>query len=175
MLLVFSNQKNQIFIILAEACNEWRSPSPQLSAWATQLRKKDAAVANRWRHCVDLTGLGIEPQTSRTDSVRLATDLTAGYSFSAFCDIVHSSSLMRFEHFGRGGGFLFTTNKKFLKFLKFDFENLHPRLLRAPPLIRRSKIETIAHGVGRVVGALGSEAGFDAQLGHLHDALPQKS
>ena len=36
-------------------------------------------------------------------------------------------------------------------------------------------------GVGRVVDALGSEAsfaGFDAQLGHLHDActtLPQKS
>ena len=34
---------------------------------------------------------------------------------------------------------------------------------------------TVAHGVGRVVGALG---GFDAQLGHLYDActsLPQKS
>ena len=29
-----------------------------------------------WRHCVDLTGPGIEPQTSRTDSVRLATELT---------------------------------------------------------------------------------------------------
>ena len=45
--------------------------------------------------------------------------------------IVQCSSLMRFEHFGRGGGFLFcgTTNKKFLKFLKFDFEVLHPRLL----------------------------------------------
>ena len=57
----------------AEACNEWRDPSPQLSAWATQLRRSVAAVASR---CVDLTGPGIEPQTSRTDSVRLATELT---------------------------------------------------------------------------------------------------
>ena len=45
--------------------------------------------------------------------------------------IAQCSSLMRFEHFGRAGGFLFCgiTNKKFLKFLKFDFEVLHPRLL----------------------------------------------
>ena len=33
-------------------------------------------MASRWRHCADLTGPGIEPQTSRTDSVRLATELT---------------------------------------------------------------------------------------------------
>ena len=38
-------------------------------------------MASRWRHCADLTGPGIEPQTSRTDSVRLATELTAGSSF----------------------------------------------------------------------------------------------
>ena len=63
----------------AEACNELRGPSPRLSAWATQLRRNVATVASRWRHCVDLTGPGIEPQTSRTDSVRLATELTAGY------------------------------------------------------------------------------------------------
>ena len=62
----------------AEACNEWRGPSPRLSAWATQLRKNVATVASRWRHCADLTGPGIEPQTSRTESVRLATELTAG-------------------------------------------------------------------------------------------------
>ena len=62
----------------AESCNELRSPSPRLSAWATQLRRNVAKVASRWRHCVDLTGLGIESQTSRTDSVRLATELTAG-------------------------------------------------------------------------------------------------
>ena len=62
----------------AEACNELRGPSPRLSAWATQLRRNVATVASRWRHYVDLTGPGIEPQTSRTDSVRLATELTAG-------------------------------------------------------------------------------------------------
>ena len=61
----------------AEAC-KWRGPSPQLSAWATQLRRNVAAVAIRWRHCADLTDQGIEPQTYRTESVRLATELTAG-------------------------------------------------------------------------------------------------
>ena len=66
----------------AEACNELRGPSPRLSAWATQLRRNVATVASRWRHCVDLTGPNIEPQISRTDSVRLATELTAGYSSS---------------------------------------------------------------------------------------------
>ena len=62
----------------AKACNELRGPSPRLSAWALQLRRNVATVAGRWRHCVDLTGPEIEPQTSRTDSVRLATELTAG-------------------------------------------------------------------------------------------------
>ena len=62
----------------AEACNEWRGPSPQLSTWATQLRRNVATVASRWRHCADLTGLGIKPQTSHTNSTRLATELTAG-------------------------------------------------------------------------------------------------
>ena len=62
----------------AEACSELRGPSPRLSTWATQLRRNVATVASRWRHCVDLTSPGIEPQTSRTDSVRLATELTAG-------------------------------------------------------------------------------------------------
>ena len=63
----------------AEACNELRGPSPRLSAWATQLRRIVATVASRWRRCADLTGPGIELQTSRTDSVRLATELTAGF------------------------------------------------------------------------------------------------
>ena len=35
-------------------------------------------MASHWRHCADLTGPGIEPQTSGTDSVRLATEPTAG-------------------------------------------------------------------------------------------------
>ena len=47
-------------------------------SWATQLRRNVTAVASRWRHCADLTGPGIEPQTFRTESVRLATELTAG-------------------------------------------------------------------------------------------------
>ena len=59
----------------AEACNELRGPSPRLSAWATQLRRNVATVASRWRHCANLTGPGIEPRISRTDSVRLATEL----------------------------------------------------------------------------------------------------
>ena len=76
-------KKNQIKSSLhspyyAETCNELRGPSPRLSAWATQLQRNVATVASRWRHCADLTGPGIEPQTSRTDSVRLATELTAG-------------------------------------------------------------------------------------------------
>ena len=75
--------KNQIKSSLyssyyAEACNELRGPSPRLSAWATQLRRNAATVASRWRHCADLTGPGIEPKTSRTESVRFATELTAG-------------------------------------------------------------------------------------------------
>ena len=35
-------------------------------------------MASRWRHCADLTGPGIEAQTSRTESERFATELTAG-------------------------------------------------------------------------------------------------
>ena len=68
----------------AEACDELRGPFPRLSAWATQLGRNVATVASRWRHCVDLTGPGIEPQTSRTDSVRFATELTAG------CDLIQN-------------------------------------------------------------------------------------
>ena len=63
----------------AEACNEWRGPFPLLSAWATQLRRNNATVASRWRHCADLTGLKIEPQTSRTDSVCFTTELTSRF------------------------------------------------------------------------------------------------
>ena len=62
------------------ACNELRGPSPRLTTWATQLRRNVATVASRWRHCVDLTSPGIEPQTFRTASVHLATELTAGFS-----------------------------------------------------------------------------------------------
>ena len=60
----------------AEACNEWRVQSPLLSAWATQRRKNVAAVASRWRHCADLTGPGIEPQISRTNSNALLRQIS---------------------------------------------------------------------------------------------------
>ena len=62
----------------AEAYNKLPGPSLRLSAWATQLRRNAATAASRWRHRADLTGPGVDPQTSRTDSVRLATELTAG-------------------------------------------------------------------------------------------------
>ena len=80
----------------AEACNELRGPSPRLSAWAAQLRRNVAAVASRWRHCADLSGPGIEPQTSRTDSVSLATELTAGKA-SAVMRQLHRSVVLKRE------------------------------------------------------------------------------
>ena len=49
---------------------------PRRSAWPTQLRRNIAAVASRWRHCINLNSPGIEPKTSSTDSVCLATQLT---------------------------------------------------------------------------------------------------
>ena len=44
----------------AEACNEWRDPSPGLSVLAT---RNVAAVASRWRHCVrfDQPGIKLKP------------------------------------------------------------------------------------------------------------------
>ena len=82
--MCYTSNQNQIFIIgyspyYAEACNEWRGPSPRLSAWATQLQRNVVTVTSRWRHCVDLTGPVIEPQTSRTNSVRLATEVTGRF------------------------------------------------------------------------------------------------
>ena len=76
----------------AEACNEWRGPSLRLSAWTTQQRTNVATVASRWRHCADLTGPGIEPQISSTDSVRLAAELTAGKFVSLVYFITPSHS-----------------------------------------------------------------------------------
>ena len=69
----------------AEERNEWRGPSPRLSACATQLRTNIATMASRWRHCDDLIGPGIEAQTSRTDSVGLATELTSRCNATQVC------------------------------------------------------------------------------------------
>ena len=57
------------------ATNEWRDPSAQLGTWPTQLRRNVAAV-NRWRHCDDSAGMGIELQICRTDRVCLTPDPT---------------------------------------------------------------------------------------------------
>ena len=48
-----------------EAWNQWRDPSPRLSAWATQLRRDIAAVASHWRHCADMTGSEIEREAKK--------------------------------------------------------------------------------------------------------------
>ena len=53
-------------------------------------------MANRWRHCADLTGPGIEPKTSRTDSVRLATELTAGPGFHHLNFFFHLKNIFIF-------------------------------------------------------------------------------
>ena len=55
-------------------CAAWRDPSPRLSAGATQLRKNVETVQAVG---ADLTCPGIEPQTSRTNRVRVATATVA--------------------------------------------------------------------------------------------------
>ena len=46
------NQTISYWQYYAEACNEWRDPSPRHSAWTTQLRTNVAVVASRWRQHV---------------------------------------------------------------------------------------------------------------------------
>ena len=65
--------------------NEWRIPPTRRSAWATQLRTNVATVASRWRHCADLADQAIEPQTSRTDRVGLATELIGRHNATQVC------------------------------------------------------------------------------------------
>ena len=48
-----------------EECNEWRGPSPRLSARATQLQRNVATVAIRKRHCVRLDRPGKWTQNLR--------------------------------------------------------------------------------------------------------------
>ena len=69
----------------AQACNEWRSPPTRRSAWATQLRTNVATVASRWRHCDDLADQAIEPHTSRTDRLGLATELIGRHNATQVC------------------------------------------------------------------------------------------
>ena len=69
----------------AQACNEWRGSLPWRSPWATQLRTNVATMASRWRHCDDLADPAIEPLTSRTDRVGLATELIGWHNATQVC------------------------------------------------------------------------------------------
>ena len=68
----------------AEACNEWRVHLCDLTPGQHSFEE----TSQRWRTVddtvSDLTGPVIKPQASRTDSVRLATELT-GRLFSSKC------------------------------------------------------------------------------------------
>ena len=48
-------------------------PSLRFSAWQ---HSSEETSQQSWRHCADLTGPGIKPQTSRTDCLRVTTELT---------------------------------------------------------------------------------------------------
>ena len=124
----------------AEACNELRRPSPRLSAWATQLRRNVATVANRWRYCADWTGPGIEPQTSRTDSVRFATELTAGFALCLYvCKLFYSYYVLMLCVFKQGASrlenfrvircSLFLSESKDLFFVRYFVERKNKLLL----------------------------------------------
>ena len=64
-----------------------------------EVRKNIAVVASPWRHCVrfdrfkmrttDLTGSRGEPQTSRTDSNVLTTELTGSITYSGYRKVVN--------------------------------------------------------------------------------------
>ena len=58
-----------------EACKELGGSSPRISAG----QHSSEETSQRWRHCAEFTGpLSVrDSRTSRTDSVRLATELTA--------------------------------------------------------------------------------------------------
>ena len=55
------------------------------AALGPQLRTNVATVASRWRHCDDLAAPAIEPHTSRTDRVGLATELIGRHNATQDC------------------------------------------------------------------------------------------
>ena len=63
--------------IKKSACNEWRSASPRVSVWATQLQSNVALVASCWRHRVRFDRPGIRTSDFRTDSIVLLNELTS--------------------------------------------------------------------------------------------------
>ena len=77
-LLYEIKKSNQIFITCTRGITPKRVTSGRAhlrSLASGQHISEEMAVASRWRHSAKLTGLRIEPQTSSTDSVRLATEL----------------------------------------------------------------------------------------------------
>ena len=76
-----SNQKSNLHYTRGITPNRVASGGAHLPGLAPGLHSSEE-TSQRWRagaeHCADLTDPGIEPQTSRTESVRLATELTAG-------------------------------------------------------------------------------------------------
>ena len=86
----YINQKSNLHYTRRITSNRVTSGGVHLRGLAPGQHSSEE-TSQRWRvvgdtvSCVDLTGPGIEPQTYRTDSVRLATELTAGsakYVFS---------------------------------------------------------------------------------------------
>ena len=151
------SKKNQIFIILAvlrRSVYELRGPSPRLSAWATQLRRNVATVACRWRHYADLTGPGMEPQTSRTDSVRLATELTAGYIEQPLLEIPYIVMVPNIALYHSGVGAVvspvsFYTSPSYVCFLFFLTLFSFNRVLRPCLLIPSSSSFILASMIRR--------------------------
>ena len=74
---------HQIIILAVLSRNEWRGPSPRLSAWATQLRRHVAAVASRRRHSDPFDRPGNRTPNLRTDS----DDLTVNDFFHSYVKV----------------------------------------------------------------------------------------
>ena len=70
--LLILQLKKHILIILATG-DKWRDPSPQFSAWATQLHENVAEVASRWRLCA----IWPIPDSKSRPAAPIALSLTA--------------------------------------------------------------------------------------------------
>ena len=82
----FSNIKSLLYSrYYTEACNEWRDPSPRLSAWTTRLQK----TSQRWRAVGDTVSKPvIEPLTSRTSRIVLTVNLTGRFVCKWNCNTI---------------------------------------------------------------------------------------
>ena len=98
-----ANQINQIFhytrCITLKRVTSFRGPSPRHCACGqhNSLRRNVAAVANRWKHCDQLTGPSFEPQTSRSRDKRVTarpTDLfflqNKESNYDCYCNVLQN-------------------------------------------------------------------------------------